>query len=90
MLKAYKASISFIEEHKAALGHDHRTVVNSVRTEIVHLTKLFRSEELPPGECRQSISELIKHIRADASGTFSSEVRGSLIEAAVARLSGDR
>lgn len=89
MLKAYKASVSFIEEHKAALGPDHRTVANSIRTEILHLTKLFRSEELPTGGGRQSITELIKHIRADGSGTFSSEVRGSLIEAAIARLGGD-
>ena len=89
MLKSYKASVSFIEEHKAALGPDHRTVANSIRTEILHLTKLFRSEELPAGAGRQSITELIKHIRADGSGTFSSEVRGSLIEAAIARLGGD-
>ena len=89
MLQAYKASVSFIEEHKAALGPDHRTVASSVRTEILHLTKLFRSEELPTGGGRQSITELIKHIRADVSNTFSSEVRGSLIEAAIARLSGD-
>ena len=89
MLQAYKASVSFIEEHKAALGPDHRTVASSVRTEILHLTKLFRSEELPTGGGRQSITELIKHMRADVSNTFSSEVRGSLIEAAIARLSGD-
>ena len=89
MLQAYKASVSFIEEHKAALGPDHRTVANSIRTEILHLTKLFRSEELPTGEGRQSITELIKHIRADGSGTFSSEVKGRLIEAAIARLGGD-
>lgn len=89
MLKAYKASVSFIEEHKAALGPDHRTVAKSIRTEIMHLIKLFRSEELPTGGGRESITELIKHIRADGSGTFSSEVKGSLIEAAIARLSGD-
>lgn len=89
MLKAYKASVSFIEEHKAALGPDHRTVANSIKTEILHLTKLFRSEELPTGEGRQSITELIKHIRSDGSGTFSSETKGSLIEAAIARLAGD-
>ena len=89
MLKAYAASVSFIEEHKAALGPNHRTVANSIRTEIMHLTKLFRSEELPTGGGRQSITELIKHIRADGSGTFSSEVKNSLIEAAIARLGGD-
>jgi hypothetical protein len=89
MLKAYKASVSFLEEHKAALGPDHRTVANSIRTEILHLSKLFRSEELPTCGGRQSITELIKYIRADGSGTFSSEVKGSLIEAAIARLSGD-
>ena len=89
MLKAYAASVSFIEEHKAALGPNHRTVANSIRTEILHLTKLFRSEELPTGGGRQSITELIKHIRADGSGTFSSEVKNSLIEAAIARLGGD-
>ena len=89
MLKAYKASVSFIEEHKAALGPAHRSVVNSIRTEILHLTKLFRSEELPTCGGRESITELIKHIRADVSCTFSSEVKHSLIEAAIARLSGE-
>ena len=80
MLKAYKASVSFIEEHKAALGPAHRSVVNSIRTEILHLTKLFRSEELPTCGGRESITELIKHIRADVSCTWLSgeHVRGQV------------
>ena len=69
MLKAYKPSVSYLEEHKAALSSDHRTVTNATRTEILHLTKFFRSEELPIDAGRQATPELIKHIRADGSST---------------------
>ena len=89
MLKAYKASTSCLAEHVQAFGNEHRTTANIKKSELLHLTALFGSEELPAGTAgRSSMTELIQHIRSDNSGLFSNDDRNCLMEAAVARLSG--
>ena len=71
MLKAYKASISFLAERVEAVGAQHRSNENIKNSELLHLNSLFRAEEVPPGaEGRTSMTELIQHIRTDSSNIF--------------------
>ena len=89
MLGAYKASVAFLQEHKTALGGDHRTVIATMNSEMLHLTKLFRNEPLAPDDpaSRSAITALIQHMRSDTSGTFAEDHRQKLIEIAATRLS---
>jgi hypothetical protein len=90
MLKSYKASISFLEERVRAFGVHHKSNVTIKNSELLHLSSLFRAEELAPGaEARASMTELIQYIRTDNSGVFSEDERKNLMEAAVARLGGE-
>jgi hypothetical protein len=86
MLSAYKASISFLQEHRSALGEGHRSVGPTTKSELLHLSKLFRHETLD-SDAREGITSLIGHIKADKSGIFSEADRTQLIEVSASRLS---
>lgn len=89
MLGAYKASVAFLQEHRSALGGDHRTVTATINSEMLHLTKLFRTEQLAADDpaSRSATTALMQYMRSDTSGTFTHDQRHKLIEIAASRLS---
>lgn len=89
MLSSYKASISFLQEHRLAVGKDHKSIVATTRSEVLHLNRLFRTEPLDIDDpsARAAITAVIQHLRADMSGIFSDVDRQQLIETAASRLS---
>jgi hypothetical protein len=88
MLNAFKASIAFLQEHKQALGANHRTTNVTVKSELLHLTKLFRNEPLIADDpaSRSAITSLIQHMRACISNIFTADEIQQLIEIAASRL----
>ena len=85
MLEAYRASVSMLQEYKLAMGN---ISASARETEFRHLSRLFRNEA-PSVRNRTEITDTIKHIRTDASDTFSPAQRTSLIEVATASMKGD-
>lgn len=88
MLNAFKASIAFLQEHKQALGANHKTTNVTVKSELLHLTKLFRNEPMifDDPASRSAITSLIQHMRACISNIFTHDEIQQLIEIAASRL----
>ncbi len=86
MLSSYKASVAFLREHRSALGPEHRSIVSTTKSELLHLTKLFRDEPLS-SDARQEVTAVMAHLKADNSGVFSEAERQQLIEISASRLS---
>jgi hypothetical protein len=88
MLNAFKASIAFLQEHKQALGANHKTTNVTVKSELLHLTKLFRNEPMifDDPASRSAITSLIQHMRACISNIFTPAEIQQLIEIAASRL----
>ena len=87
MLNAFKASIAFLQEHKQALGANHKTTNVTVKSELLHLTKFFRNEPLIADDpaSRSAITSLIQHMRADIPNIFTADEIQQLIDIAASR-----
>ena len=82
MLAAYKSSQELLVEQRTTLGDTHPIVGTTQASEVLHLTRLFRST--PPD--RSDITSLLQFVRNDISRAFTNEQHVSIIEAASVRL----
>ena len=83
MLAAYVASIEILALQRKALGETHPTIDGSTRSEMAHLSNIFRQS--PPD--REDVTKFMARLNHDRSGVFTKTQKESLIEAAAIRLS---
>ena len=83
MLAAYVASSEMLALQRATLGETHPTVAGSTKSEIAHLSNIFRQS--PPD--RDDVTKFMAHVNHDRCGVFTKTQKDSLIDAAAIRLS---
>ena len=85
MLLAYNGSVEFLREHRFALGDDTTLLASAQSTDVVHLTKLFRSSIAD----REDATAVLRALRSDTSDVFTLAQNTHLSEIACACVSND-
>ena len=83
MLAAYIASSDLLVQQRDALGDDHPEIENTAKTEVAHLTAIFRRA----APCRTDVTQLMAYVHRDTVRSFSEAQRKSLMAVASVRLS---
>jgi hypothetical protein len=82
VLAAFRASSEFLAVQTTGFGAAHPLVVQSQKTELMHLTQVFRHEKPD----RADITSLLAHIQADTTEVFTKAQKDQLMEVASLQL----